>query len=357
MKQYRLLVINPGSTSTKTAVYEGDKELFSETIRHDHNEIEKYQKIIDQYEFRSKIIESQLRQKGIELSSLDAVVARGGLLKPIRGGVFEVNEKMISDLKKAERGEHASNLGAIIARDLAAKIKKPSYIVDPVVVDEMDDIARLSGLPEIDRISIFHALNQKATARRAARELGKKYEDITLIVAHMGGGITIGAHKKGRVIDVNNGLNGDGPFSPERTGDLPVSSLVKMCFSGKYTEPEIQKKIKGKGGLMAYLNTADAREVEKMVDKGDKKAALIYEAMAYQVAKEIGALSTVLCGKIDGIVLTGGLAYDKRYIKWITDRVSFLGRVFVYPGEDEMEALRDGGLRVLSGEETANGYN
>ncbi len=364
-----ILIINPGSTSTKIAVYNGVDTIFTETIRHDHKDIEKYKHIIDQYEFRAKIIEQTLHDKGVEPASLNAVVGRGGLLKPVQGGVIAVNEKMIADLHEAKRGEHASNLGAIIAYDIAKKVNVPAFIVDPVVVDEMEDVARLSGLPELERLSIFHALNQKATARRAAKELGKHYEDVNLVVAHLGGGISVGAHKNGRVVDVNNALNGDGPFSPERTGDLPVSSLVKLCFSKKFTEAEIQKKIKGQGGLVAYLGTSDAREVEKMVDAGNEKVGayghtplLVYEAMAYQVAKEIGAMAVVVGAYghtpvLDGIILSGGLAYDKRFVSWIVDRVSFLGRMFVYPGEYEMEALRDGALRVLSGEEKAQEYS
>ncbi len=357
MDNFRLLIINPGSTSTKVGVFDGEAAVFVETIRHDPKELEQYEHIIDQYEFRAGIIEQMLKQRNIPLDSFHAIVGRGGLLKPVQGGVVRVNEAMINDLKEAKRGEHASNLGAIIAWSIARETDVPAFIVDSVVVDEMDDIARISGMAELDRISIFHALNQKATARRAARELGKKYSEVNLIVAHMGGGISVGAHRKGRVADVNNALNGDGPFSPERSGDLPVSSLVKLCYSGKYTAPEIQKKIKGKGGLVAYLGTSDAREVEKMVEAGDEKAELIYRAMAYQVGKEIGALATVLKGDIDGIVLTGGLAYDEKYAGWITDMVSFLGRVFIYPGEDEMESLRDGALRVLRGEEQANEYD
>jgi len=356
VKAFRVLVINPGSTSTKTAVYEGQKELLNSTIRHDHSEFNLDGKITDQFDFRARVIEKQLTEKNIALNSLDAVIGRGGLLRPVKGGVIAVNDSMINDLRKAERGEHASNLGALIAKSIADKIGKPAFIVDPVVVDELEPLARISGIPEIERISIFHALNQKATARRAAQELGKDYDKVNLIVAHLGGGISIGAHKKGRVVDVNNALDGDGPLSPERSGGVPIGQLVKMCFSGKFSEKEIKTKIKGKGGLMAYLGTADAREVEKMVDQKNEKAELVYKAMSYQIAKEIGSLAAVLCGHIDGIVLTGGLVYDKRLTEWITSHISFLGKVFVYPGEDEMEALRDGGLRVLSGEEKASAY-
>jgi butyrate kinase len=353
----KVLVINPGSTSTKVAVFEDEQKLLSETIRHENSEIEKFDKIIDQYEFRTNIIEETLKKHGIASSSLNCVIGRGGLLKPIQGGVWKVNEKMIQDLKEAKMGEHASNLGAIIAQNIANKNNIPAFIVDPVVVDEMHEIARFSGLPEIPRISIFHALNQKATARRAAKELGKKYEDCNIIVAHMGGGVSVGAHQKGKVIDVNNALNGDGPFSPERTGDLPVSSLVKMCYSGKFTQKEINKMIKGKGGLVAYLGTSDARIVEDRVKANDKEAEIVYHAMAYQIGKEIGSLAAVLKGKVDAIVLTGGLVYDKIFVNWITEMVESFGKVFAYPGEDEMEALRDGGLRVLSGEEEPHEYN
>ncbi|WP_347877413.1 butyrate kinase [Caloranaerobacter azorensis] len=298
-----------------------------------------------------------LNEKGINLTKLSAVVGRGGLLKPIAGGTYKVNERMLEDLKVGVLGEHASNLGGILAHEIASQLNIPAFIVDPVVVDEMEDVARISGMPELERKSIFHALNQKAVARRAAKELGKAYNEVNLIVAHLGGGISVGAHKNGRVIDVNNALDGEGPFSPERTGGLPVGDLVKLCFSGKYTLAEMKKKIKGNGGLVAYLGTNDAREVVKMIENGDKKAELVYKAMAYQVAKEIGSLAAVLEGKVDGIILTGGIAYDKRFTKWIIDRVSFISKVFVYPGEDEMIALAEGGLRVLRGEEEAKVYN
>jgi butyrate kinase len=253
-------------------------------------------------------------------------------------------------------GQHASNLGAIIANEIASQLGITAFIVDPVVVDEMDEIARISGMPEIKRISIFHALNQKAVARRVAADLNKKYEDMNLIIAHLGGGISVGAHKNGRIIDVNNALDGEGPFSPERTGSLPVSGLMKLCYSGKYTIDEMKKKVTGKGGLVAYLGTNDGREVVKMIEAGDKNAELIYKAMAYQVAKEIGACAAVLEGKVDAVCLTGGLAYDKLLIGWIREMVEFIGDVRVYPGEDEMIALAEGGLRVLRKEESAKEY-
>ncbi|KPU27251.1 butyrate kinase [Caloranaerobacter sp. TR13] len=354
---FRLLIINPGSTSTKIAIYDNEKPVLEETLRHSTEELAKYEKIYDQYEFRKNIILETLNEKGINLTKLSAVVGRGGLLKPIDGGTYKVNERMIEDLKVGVLGEHASNLGGILAHEIASQLNIPAFIVDPVVVDEMEDVARISGMPELERKSIFHALNQKAVARRAAKELGKAYDEVNLIVAHLGGGVSVGAHKKGRVVDVNNALDGEGPFSPERAGGLPVGDLAKLCFSGKYTLAEMKKKIKGNGGLVAYLGTNDAREVVKMIQNGDKKAELVYKAMAYQVAKEIGSLASVLEGKVDGIILTGGIAYDKEFTKWIIDRVSFISKVFVYPGEDEMIALAEGGLRVLRGEEEAKVYN
>ena len=354
--EYRILIINPGSTSTKYAVYDGKNEKVINTIRHDHKDLDKFHTIGDQFDLRSNLIEKGLAESGISISSLDCVIGRGGLLKSIPGGVWQVNKAMITDLKEAKRGEHASNLGGIIAYSIAAKAGIPSYIADPVVVDEMNDLARISGHPELERLSIFHALNQKATARRAAEELNKSYEDCNFIVAHMGGGVSVGAHQKGRVVDVNNALNGEGPFSPERSGSLPAGQLVQMCFSGNYSEKEILKKLKGNGGLNAYLGTADGTKIEKMINSGDKKAELIYNAMAYQIAKEIGSLGAVLSGQIDGIILTGGLAYSNILIERISGYIKSLGRIFVYPGENEIEALRDAATRVLDKKEIPGEY-
>ncbi|SEF62813.1 butyrate kinase [Caloramator fervidus] len=353
---FRMLIINPGSTSTKIAVFDDLNPVFVETLRHSSEELAPYNTIFEQYEFRKGVILNALKEKNIPLESLNAVVGRGGLLKPIEGGTYIVNERMLEDLKIGVQGQHASNLGGVIAYEIAKSLNIPAYIVDPVVVDEMDEIARISGMPEIQRKSIFHALNQKAVAKRYAKEKGKKYEELNLIVAHLGGGISVGAHRKGRVVDVNNALDGEGPFSPERTGSLPVGDLVKMCFSGKYTLEEMKKKITGKGGLMAYFGTNDARDVKKMMDEGNKEAELVYKAMAYQVAKEIGMCATVLKGEVDAIILTGGLAYGKEFVEWIKERVSFIAPVVVYPGEDEMLALAEGGLRVLRGEEPAKEY-
>lgn len=353
---YRLLILNPGSTSTKVAIFEDEKEVFSKTIRHNPEVLMSYSSVFSQYPFRKETILEMLEEEKIDLKSLDAIIGRGGMLKPLKGGVYEVNQPMLKDLELGEYGEHASSLGAIIAVEIGAELNIPSYIVDPVVVDELADIARVSGMPEIHRKSIFHALNQKAVARKAAKELGSTYDELNFVVAHLGGGISVGAHQKGRVIDVNNAVDAEGAFSPERSGSVPVGDLVKLCYSGKYTYSEIKKKITGRGGLIAYLGTSDGREVEKRIENGDKEAALIYEAMAYQTAKEIGAYATVLKGKVDAIILTGGLLYDVNIKNWLIDRVGYIAPVKVYPGEDEMLALAQGGLRVLRGEEEALVY-
>lgn len=355
-RDYKILVINPGSTSTKVALFSNEQLLFEKKIGHSSQELSNFNKIIDQYRFRQDIILSFLKEKGINLSTLHAVVGRGGLLRPIASGTYRINEKMLEDLRSGAMGEHASNLGGLLAYGIAGNLSIPSYIVDPVVTDEMKPVARISGMPEIPRISILHALNQKAIARKAALDLGKKYEKLNFIVAHLGGGISVGVHYKGKVIDVNNALNGEGPFTPERSGGVPVGSLVELCFSGKFSKDEMMKKVKSKGGLVAYLNTNNVREVLKMINQGDKKAKLIFEAMAYQVAKEIGAGATVLKGQIDAIILTGGIAYNNDFVNMVRDRVSFLSLVMVYPGEEEMLSLCEGALRVLKGEEVEKLY-
>lgn len=353
---YKLLIINPGSTSTKISVYEDEKEIFGETLRHSSEEIGKFQHIIDQKDFRTQIILKVLKDNNMHIKELNAVVGRGGLLKPILSGTYIVNDPMLEDIKKSAQGEHASNLGAIIAKEIADSIGKTAYIVDPVVVDEMEEIARLSGIPELPRKSIFHALNQKAVAKRYAKENSKKYEDVNVIVAHMGGGVSVGAHKKGKIIDVNNALDGDGAFSPERSGGVPSGDLVRMCFSGKYTKEEILKKITGKGGFVAYLDTNDARIVENAALEGDPKAKLVHDAMGYQVAKDIGAAAAVLNGQVDAIILTGGMAYGKPIVNFIREKVAFLAPIIIYPGEDEMLALAQGVIRVLNGEEEVKEY-
>lgn len=353
---YQVLVINPGSTSTKIGVFQGETLVMESTIRHATEEIAQYPSIIDQYNFRKEAILKVLKDEGINSSKLDAVCGRGGLLRPIAGGTYTVNDAMIEDLRKGYSGQHASNLGGILASEIAAELTIPSFIVDPVVVDELAPIARISGLSLINRQSIFHALNQKAVARRYAKQVDKKYEDLRLIVTHMGGGITTGTHVDGKVIDVNNGLHGDGPFSPERAGTVPTGDLVELCFSGKYFRNEVMKSLVGEGGLVGYLGTNDAVLVEKRIAAGDEKAKLVYDAMAYQIAKEIGSAATVLHGKIDAIILTGGLAYGKEFIKLITSKIDWISEVVVYPGEDELQALAEGAIRVLSGEERAKNY-
>jgi butyrate kinase len=349
----RILSINPGSTSTKIAVYDDLNPVFVQNLKHSADELAPFPSIIHQYDFRKKIIIEFLQTNGVELHTLDAIVGRGGLLKPIPGGVYRVNELMIEDLKKGIQGEHASNLGGILAYEIAKNTGKetPAYIVDPVVVDELDEMARFSGHPLLPRRSIFHALNQKAVARRFAREHGKKYDEITVIVAHLGGGITVGLHKNGKVIDVNNGLDGEGPFSPERTGTLPAGDLVKLCFSGKYELHEVKKMITGKGGFVAYLGTNDAYEVEiRAMEKNDEYARKVFFALAYQVAKEIGYLAPVVAGKLDAILITGGMARSKPITDYITERVQFIAPVHIYPGEDEMQALTEGVYYATKGE-------
>ena len=334
----KILSINPGSTSTKIALFEDLKSVFVQTLRHPAEEIAKFPDIMSQYDFRKKIIIEFLKEQDTQLSDLDAIVGRGGLLKPIQGGVYRVNEALIHDLKHNAISEHASNLGAILAFEIAKESNKniPSYIVDPVVVDEMEDIARFSGHPELPRVSIFHALNQKAVARRYARENNLQYDKLSLIVVHLGGGISVGVHHNGKVIDVNNALDGEGAFSPERSGTLPAWGLSKLCFSGKYTPEEIKKMITGKGGFVSYLETNDAYEVEvRATQKNDQKAKEVLDAMIYQIAKDIGFVAPVLCGKFDAIILTGGMARSKYITQEISKRVEFIAPVKVYPGEDE----------------------
>jgi len=303
-----------------------------------------------------EIIVRVLREQNVDLNRIDAVVGRGGLLRPIEGGTYEVNEQMVADLKKGILGDHPSNCGGLIAYAIGKALGCRAFIVDPVVVDELQPVARISGMPLIARRSIFHALNQKAVAREIAQKLGKSYFDINIIVVHLGGGITVGAHQKGRVVDVNNGLDGDGPFSPERSGSVPVGDLVKAAFSGEYTYPEMKKLIKGHGGMVAYLGSHDLQIIEDRIKDGDENAKLIYEAMAYQVAKEIGAAAVVLEGKVDAIALTGGIAKSEQFVDLIVKRIKFIAPIHVSPGEQEMLALALGGLRVLSGEEKVKTY-
>ena len=350
------LIINPGSTSTKIGVFEDETLLFDETLRHATEEISKYATIIDQKDFRKDIIISFLKEKNFDINSLNVVVGRGGLLKPIPSGTYAVTEELLADLKSGARGQHASNLGGILAKEIADTINIPAYIVDPVVVDEMEDVARYSGLPELPRTSIFHALNQKAVAKRYAKESGIKYEDLNLIVIHLGGGVSVGPHKNGKIIDIFNALDGDGAFSPERAGSVPSGALVKMCFSGQYTEKEVMKKLVGNGGFNAYLGTNDMREVNKMIAAGDEKAAAVREAFIYNISKNVGAMATVLKGKVDQIIVTGGIAYNADVIADLKERCEWIAPFTVYPGEDELLALAQGALRVMSGDEEACVY-
>lgn len=353
---YKLLIINPGSTSTKIGVFEDETLLFDETLRHTTEEISQFESIVAQKDFRKNIITEFLATKGIALSDINVVVGRGGMLKPIPGGTYPVSDALLEDLKIGKQGQHASNLGGILAREIGDEIGAPSFIVDPVVVDELQPLARYSGVPELPRTSVFHALNQKAVAKRYAKEIGKKYEDLNLIVVHMGGGVSVGAHKNGKVIDVFNALDGDGAFSPERAGAVPPGALVKMCFSGKYTEKEVYKKLVGNGGFNAYFGSNDARVIENAANDGDEKAIELYTAFIYQVCKNIGAQAAVLEGKVDQIVVTGGIAYSKLVVAEFTRRIGWIAPLTVYPGEDELLALAQGALRVLNGEEKAMEY-
>ena len=345
-----ILVINPGSFSTKIACYDGETELLNENIIHDHRELCAFESVADQEDYRRAEVDRVLREKGISLDMIRAIAARGGLLDPIPGGVYRVNERMLEDLRAARRGEHPSNLGAIIAAKIVSGTEIGAFIVDPVVVDEMEDVARISGHPRFKRVSIFHALNQKAIARLHAKSIDKKYEELNLVIAHLGGGISVGAHRQGRVIDVNNALDGDGPFSPERAGNVPAGQLAKLCFSGEVTYDEVKKMLTGKGGLVAHAGTNDAYEIELKARAGDAKAKLLQDAMAYNIGKAIGSMAAVLTGKVDAIILTGGIAHNPDLVDYVKEMVGFIAPVAVYPGEDEMQALAMNGLMVLKGE-------
>jgi len=337
-KIYNILVINPGSTSTKIAIFKNDKIYKNTVIFHPNTHLKKFPTVYSQWKYRLKLIIKWLENINFKLNDINVIAGRGGLLKPLKGGVYKINKKMINDLSKARYGEHASNLGAILSYKLSKKIKVPSFIVDPVTVDELEPFARITGLPQIKRKSIFHALNQKAVARRFGKD--------NLIVAHLGGGISIGVHKNGRVIDVNNALE-EGPFSPERSGSLPILQLVDMCFSGKYNKKQILSMLVGNGGLVAHLGTNDCKKVEKMIKGGSSKAKLILKSMAYNIAKYIGSMATVLNGKVSAIILTGNLAKFRYLTTSIKAKVKYIAPVYIYPGNDEMESLATGVLRVL----------
>ena len=350
---FKILSVNPGSTSTKFAVYEDETLLCLHTIRHAPDDLKPFKSLFDQYEFRKNLMLDKLKSDGIDLSDLSAVVGRGGLVRPLESGVYTVNDKLIADLKVSLNGEHASNLGGVIAREIADGIPGcQAFIVDPIVVDEMQDVARISGLPEIPRRSTFHALNHKAIARKYAAANGTTYEKLKLVIAHLGGGISIAAHLYGKVIDTNQGLDGYGAFSPERSGTLDAGRLVNLCFSGKYTQAEILKLLAGNGGLMAHLGTNEVLVAEKRAANGDQYAKLVIEAMAYSIGKEIGAMLAVLHGEADAVILTGGIAHSQFIVEYIKKMISPMAQVAVYPGENEMEALALGGLRVLRGEKS-----
>lgn len=355
---YRVLAINPGSTSTKIAVYDDKTPVFEKVLRHDPVALEEFGGIIEQFEFRKDLVIEAMKENDVEPSTLKAVVGRGGLVRPLEGGTYAVNDKMLADLKDPTTWGriHASNLGAFIANSIATDYNIPSFIVDPVTVDEFDEIARVSGIPEIKRQSLFHALNIRYIVRDLAKKLGKKFEETNMVAVHMGGGISVAAVKQGRVIDVNNALLGMGPFSPQRAGALPIGDLLNMAYSGKWTKKQLEGYLAKKAGWMAYLGTDDGREVQKMIDEGNKDADLYRKAMCYQVAKEIGACAAAINGEVDAIFLTGGLVYSKPLVEEISNRVKFIADIYEYPGEKEMEALSQGGVRVLKGEEEAKVY-
>lgn len=354
----RILAINPGSTSTKIAVFRGEIEEFRSSLSHPTEEIQKYSRIVDQFAFRKEVISAELARRGIKLDDLDGIVGRGGLLAPIAGGTYRVNEQMKEDLIQARYSEHASNLGALLASELAKEISKDAFIVDPVVVDEMSEKAKITGFKEIQRISLWHALNQRSVAKGYATEVDRLYEELNLIVAHLGGGITVGAHYKGRTVDLNDGVHGDGPFSPERSGIVPVESFLKLSTSGQFSEDELKRKIHGKGGMVDLLGTNDLREVEARIEQGDTQAKLILDAMIYNVCKQITAFIPAFEGEsVDAILITGGIAHSDYIVNEIKRYLQFLNiEIRIYPGEKELEALRNGILKVLRGEEAAKEY-
>jgi butyrate kinase len=352
----QILVINPGSTSTKIAVYNDAKPMLLRSIKHSVEELSQFNDVTEQHEYRKKLIIDDLTRMGCEFH-FSAVVGRGGLAKPVEGGVYEINEKMIADTKADHNHKHACDLGCIISYEIAKDIPGcRSFIADPGVVDELNDYARISGSPLMKRICIWHALNQRAIARRYANEIGKEYEDLNLIICHLGGGISIAAHEKGRAVDANNALDGEGPFSPERAGSLPAADLIRLCFSGKYTEQQLLRRVAGEAGLIAHLGTNDMQEIERRIAAGDKQAELVVDAMIYHTAKNIVAESAVLCGKVDAILLTGGMARSQYVISRLRRRIDFLAPTHCYPGEDEMEALALNALAVLTGKREAKIY-
>lgn len=351
---YRILAINPGSTSTKIAVYDNESRILTHGIDHTAEEISKYEKIQEQFDMRKNAILRVLDENNIDISSLSAVVGRGGILPPVKSGAYLVNEEMVDRLRHRPILEHASNLGALISYEIANQIGINAYIYDSVAVDELTDVARLSGICNMDRTCLSHALNSRAMAIKYSKDIGRKYEELNLIVAHLGGGISLSIHEKGRMVDIVS--DDEGPFSPERSGRVPCKQLIDRCFSGKYTHNEMLKMIRGKGGIVSYLNTVDIRKVEAMIEDKDVKAEIVYDSMIYQIAKGIGELATVVDGKVDSIILTGGIAYSSKITSRIKKKVEFIAPVMIYPGENELESLSLGILRVLKGEEEARIY-
>lgn len=353
---YKILSINPGGSSTKVALYEDEQALIVEVIRHSVEEISVFKKTLEQLEYRKNVIQNFLNKNKIKIENLSAVVGRGGAFKPLPSGTYRVSQKMLSDIKEGKvAADHVSNLGAMIAYELTKNTQIPSFVVDPVSVDEFMDVARISGLAELERKSLSHALNIKMVAHKTAKALKKTYQELNLIIVHLGSGISVSSHLKGKMIDVNNANDG-GPFSPQRTGSLPVTGLAKLCLSGKYDYAQMYELLTRKGGLLSYLGTDNVEEVEKRIQDGDQKAKLIYEAMVYQIAKEIGAMAATLLGKVDRICITGGIAHSEKLTSSIEEKVKFIAPVMVFPGEDEMEALALGVLRVLNGQEEAKEY-
>lgn len=355
MTKINLLVVNPGATSSKFAIFEDEQPVYKKNVEHGAADLVLFARVRDQYSYRLELILKELANANIDINTIDGVVGRGGLVKPLAGGTYRVNEAMLSDLKEAKRGEHASNLGAIIAHSIASKLNIPAFIVDPVSVDEMEPVAKISGLPDIDRTSLSHALNMKAVAHKVAKELGKSYEELNFVVAHLGSGVSVSPHKNGKMIDVNNPIE-EGPFSPDRCGGLPATQLMNLCYSGKYTHREMKEKLSNKGGFFAYLGTKDLREIETMAADGNEQAEILLNALSYQVSKEIGAMAAVLEGQVDRIIITGGIAHSKKITDDITKRVKFIAPVVLVPGEEELEALAKGALRVLKNEEVAKEY-
>lgn len=345
---FKILAINPGSTSTKVALYEEERPLLELTLRHTTEEVSRFADVIDQLDWRRGLILSTLRDNGFDIKELSAVIGRGGLIRPVTAGVYEVNSRMRHDLRHAQM-KHACNLGGLLAAQIAHMAKVKAYIADPPVVDEMDDVARITGMPMCPRKPIFHALNQKAIARLHCERSGCVYEKSNLIVAHMGGGISVAAHRQGRIVDVNNALDGDGPFAPDRAGNIPSAELIKTCFSGKYTKEELLKFISSKGGLVALLGTNSVIQVVERIQQGDERARKVLDAMCYNIAKQIGAMAAALAGQVDGILLTGGIAFNEQIVGAIRERCSFIAPVSVYPGENELEALAINALVVLRG--------